>query len=88
MHGICKGIWLKGLLHELKVELGGLDDMRCDSQLVMAIAKNLVHHDRTKYVEIDRHFIYEKIEVKVISLKLCFNTTSNKGHLNKGSPSS
>ena len=43
--------------------------MICDNQAAIAIAKNLVHHDRTKHVEIDRHFISEKIEGKIISLK-------------------
>ena len=40
----------------------------CDNQSAIAIAKNPVHHDRTKHVEIDRHFISEKIEGKMISL--------------------
>ena len=43
-HGICEGIWLKRLMHELKVESGGPINMWCDSQSAMAIAKNLVHH--------------------------------------------
>ena len=42
--------------------------MRCHNQSTIAITKNLVHHDTTKHVEIDRHFISEKIEDKVISL--------------------
>jgi hypothetical protein len=32
----------------------------------MDMPHNLVQHDRTKYVEIDRYFIKEKIEIKVI----------------------
>ncbi|EXB61745.1 Fructose-bisphosphate aldolase [Morus notabilis] len=43
--------------------------MLCDNQLAIAVAKNPVHHDRTKHVEIDRHFISEKIESRVISLR-------------------
>ena len=34
----------------------------CDNKAAISIAKNLVHHDRTKYVEIDRHFIKEKLD--------------------------
>ncbi|KAL5567178.1 hypothetical protein UlMin_030342 [Ulmus minor] len=34
----------------------------------ICIAKNLVHHDRTKHVEIDRHFIKEKVEEGSINL--------------------
>ena len=40
----------------------------CDNQSAIAIAKNPVHHDQTKHVEIDRHFISEKIKSKMISL--------------------
>ena len=43
--------------------------MMCDNQASIVIAKNSVHHGRTKHVEIDRHFISEKIEGKIISLK-------------------
>ncbi|EXB62181.1 hypothetical protein L484_017568 [Morus notabilis] len=67
--GICEGIWLKRLLDELKVGISGPIDMMCDNQSAIAIAKNPIHHDRTKHVEIDRHFISEKIESNAISLK-------------------
>lgn len=42
--------------------------MFCDNQASISIAKNLVHHDRTKNIEIDRHFISEKIEKWIIYL--------------------
>lgn len=44
--------------------------MSCDSQSSNIIAKNLVHDDRTKTIEIDRHFIDKKFEDKVISAML------------------
>ena len=34
----------------------------CDNKVVIVIAHNLVPHDRTKHVEIDKHFIKEKLE--------------------------
>lgn len=40
----------------------------CDNQSAIKIAKNPVHHDRTKHVEIDRHFIKEKIDNGIMSL--------------------
>jgi ATP sulfurylase len=33
----------------------------CDNKAAISIAHNLVQHDRTKHVEIDRHFIKEKL---------------------------
>lgn len=67
-HGICEGIWLKRLLEELRVKTDGPINMKSDSQSAIAIAKNPVHHDRTKHVEIDRHFISEKVEKEIITL--------------------
>ena len=41
--------------------------MLCDNQVAINISKNHVH-DRTKHVEIDRHFIKEKLEEGTIVL--------------------
>ena len=60
--GICEGIWLNRLLEELRVLSKHPLVLYCDNQAAISIAKNPVHHDRTKHVEIDRHFIKEKIE--------------------------
>ena len=38
----------------------------CDSKSAIEIAQNLVQHERTKHVEVDRHFIKEKLESGVI----------------------
>ncbi|KAL4388179.1 hypothetical protein GQ457_09G023630 [Hibiscus cannabinus] len=59
--GICEGMWLKRLLAELYCESGQGFDMLSDSQSIISIAKYPVQHDRTKHVEIDRHFIYENV---------------------------
>ena len=37
----------------------------CDNKAAIAIAQNPVQHDRTKHVEVDRHFIKQKLEAKV-----------------------
>ena len=66
--GICEGIWIQRLLGELGVTNEKPVKMLCDNQAAISIAKNPVHHDRTKHIEIDRHFISEKIEKAVIQL--------------------
>ena len=66
--GICDGMWLQRLLNELGVTTGKPAKMLCDNQATIRIAKNPLHHDRTKHIEIDRHFIFEKIEKQIVQL--------------------
>ncbi|RVW58950.1 Retrovirus-related Pol polyprotein from transposon RE1 [Vitis vinifera] len=74
-HDIGEGIWLRRVLKELKISDEEPMKMFCDNQSAINIAKNPVHHDRTKHVEIDRHFINEKIEegiIKMLYVPTCF----------------
>lgn len=67
-HGVCEGIWLTRILQELRIEVEGPIRLKCDNQAATSIVKNHVHHDKTKHVEVDRHFIREKIDDKTIDL--------------------
>ena len=40
----------------------------CDNKAAIDISHNPVQHDRTKHIEVDRHFIKEKLDSKVITL--------------------
>ena len=40
----------------------------CDNKAACDIAHNPVQHDQTKHVEVDRHFIKEKLEAKIIEV--------------------
>ena len=42
--------------------------MFCDNKTAINISHNPVHHDRTKHVEVDRHFIKEKFEEGIIKI--------------------
>jgi len=61
-------MWLKRLLLELKILSGDQINILCDNQATIRIAKNPIHHDRTKYVEIDKHIIKEKVEDGTINI--------------------
>ncbi|PON51748.1 hypothetical protein PanWU01x14_214480, partial [Parasponia andersonii] len=60
--GICEVLWIKMMLKELKLEPTSPMRLFCDNKAAISIAHNPVQHDRTKHVEVDRHFIKEKIK--------------------------
>ena len=43
----------------------------CDNQGSMALAKNSTNHDRSKHIDVQHHFIREKIENKIVELDYC-----------------
>jgi hypothetical protein len=60
-HTTCELLWLKHLLKELKYcELGPMELM-CDNQWALYLYSNPYFHERTKHIEVDCHFIREKI---------------------------
>ena len=54
-------MWIRHLLMEVGVETLVPAKFWCDNQVVMHIASNLVFHEHTKHIEIDCHFVREKI---------------------------
>ena len=57
----CELIWLKQLLQELRYRKDGQMTLVCDNQAALYIASNPVFHEMTKHIEVDCHFIREKI---------------------------
>ena len=63
----CELMWLKQLLQELKLYESEPMELVCDNQAALHIASNPVFHERTKHIELDCHFIREKITSKEIN---------------------
>ncbi|KAK0585152.1 hypothetical protein LWI29_024002 [Acer saccharum] len=66
--GITELLWLKNLLGDLGFHPKDSMKLYCDNKASAQIANNPIQHDRTKHVEIDRFFIKEKLEEKIIEL--------------------
>ncbi|KAL4030326.1 hypothetical protein IC575_008562 [Cucumis melo] len=60
--GICEEIWLQKVLSDLHQECETPLKLFCDNKVAISIANNPVQHDRTIHVEIDRHFIKERLD--------------------------
>jgi hypothetical protein len=60
--------WLRMLLKDLHLPLLHPPVIRCDNLGAMALASNPIYHARTKHIEVDYHFIREKVLNKDITL--------------------
>ena len=67
--GLCELLWLNRLLKEIGCSSKDSMNLFCDNKATIAIAHSPVQHDRTKHVEVDRHFIKNKLENKVIQCR-------------------
>lgn len=59
-------MWLKSLLADLNVSINYAVPVFCDNQAAIDIALNPVQHARTKHIELDCHFVREKVQAQVI----------------------
>ena len=70
--GIAKGVTEVLWVSKLMTELGFLQlqacPLFCDNKAAVSISENSVQHDKTKHVEVDRHFIKEKLKAGIIAL--------------------
>ncbi|KAJ9559500.1 hypothetical protein OSB04_004660 [Centaurea solstitialis] len=66
--GITEVLWVRRLLTEIGYPPQGPSRILSDNKAAIQISENPVQHDRTKHIEVDRHFIKEKLEAKIITL--------------------
>lgn len=85
-NGICEGLWVEKLLQELNFYNSPPIKLYCDNKSAIFIAHNPVIHDRTKHVEVDKHFIKEKIERGHICMTYIPTTEQLADILTKGLP--
>lgn len=57
---------MKFLLTDLNIPLSGPMKLYCGNKFAINLMYNPTQHDHTKHVEVDRHYIKEKLESKVI----------------------
>ncbi|KAH9751535.1 hypothetical protein KPL71_014332 [Citrus sinensis] len=83
-NGVCEVLWIKRVLGELKLDIEAPMRLLCDNKSAISIANNPVQHDRTKHIEIDRHFIKEKLENGVICMPFIPSEQQTADVLTKG----
>ena len=63
----CEIIWIHQLLCEVGMKCTMPAKLWCDNQAALYIAANPVYHEITKHIEVDCHFIREKIKENLVS---------------------
>jgi hypothetical protein len=70
-NAVAECSWLRHLLRELHCNVDGVTITYCDNISSVYMARNPVHHRRTKHIELDVHFVREKVgigEVRVLQI--------------------
>jgi transposase InsO family protein len=80
--------WLRTLLKDLGLYLHDPPILWCDNISALAIASNPVFHARTKHIEVDFHFIRERVLHKDLQVKFVSTNDQLADIFTKGLPSS
>lgn len=62
-HAVAETTWIRQLLQELHCPINKATIVYCDNVFAVYMSSNPVQHQRTKHVEIDLHFVREKVSL-------------------------
>ena len=72
----CESIWLRHILEYVGIKQEQATRIQCYPQSSINLALNPVYHERSKHIELQHHFVREKIESKDIELNY-YSTSEN-----------
>jgi hypothetical protein len=87
-NGVAEATWLRQLLHELQAPPSRCILIYCDNISILSLSTNPVQYQRTKHVEIDLHFVREKVAIGQICVLHVLTTSQFTDIFTKGLPSS
>lgn len=72
-HALKEQIWILRFLKEIDYceDIGEQNAIYCDNQGAIALANNPEHHARTKYIDIQYHFVRNWVEDGRTHLEYC-----------------
>jgi len=71
---VFKAIWLWNILKELDHPEEESTVIFMDNKSVIQLAKNPVHHERSKHIDTRFHFLRDHVKEKTIELQYCHTT--------------
>jgi hypothetical protein len=84
-NGVAEVTWLRQLLHELHTPPSRCTLVYCDNISAVYLS-NPVHHQCTKHVEIDLHFVREKVAIGQVRVLHVLTTSQFTDIFTRGSP--
>jgi hypothetical protein len=87
-NGMVEACWLRQLLGELHNPLLRATLVYCDNASAVYLSTNHVQHQRTKHVEIDLHFVRERVAIGDVRVLHVPMTSQFADIFTKGLPSS
>jgi hypothetical protein len=87
-NGVTEATWLRQLLLELHHLPRRATLVYCDNVSVVYLSSNLVQHQRTKHVDIDLHFVREKVALGHVRVLHVPTTSQYADNFTKGLPTS
>ena len=85
---VREGIWIRRLLKELNEPLLSSTIVNQDNKSTIAIAKNPIHHQRTKHIDVKMNQLRQYLDSKDLVLKWCPTEDMIADILTKALPSS
>lgn len=61
-------LWLTQLLSDFSITISLPTSIYCDNQAAIHIASNPMFHERTKHIELDCHFVRDKVQENIIKI--------------------
>ena len=86
-NAVAKVSWLRQLLAELHVPVNRAALVYCDNISTVYMSANLVQHQRTKHVEIDLHFVRERVATGAVRVLHVPTSSQYADIFTKGLPS-
>jgi hypothetical protein len=82
-HGAREAVWIRTFWSEIGGRVNPIT-IHSDSQSAIAVAKNPVHHNQTKHIELKEHFIREVVAMGKVTLSYICSEQQIADSLTKG----
>jgi hypothetical protein len=87
-NAVAEAAWIRQLLKELHSPLPKTTLVYCDNISAVYMSSNMIQHQRTKHIEIDLHFVRERVALGDVRVLHVPTTSQFADIFTKGLPSS